>query len=58
MNQTHMSKPFFAQFLEKQQKTENSTQNGFPWPIITDKLRDAPMETQKFPSDGDEETSI
>jgi hypothetical protein len=57
MNQTLMSKPFFAQFLENQ-KTQDQTENGFPWPIITDKLRDAPMETQKFPSDGDEEAGI
>lgn len=57
MTQPLMSKPFFAQFLENQ-KRQDQTENGFPWPIITDKLRDAPMETQKFPSDGDEEGGI
>jgi hypothetical protein len=52
--QQTLQRPFFAQFLEKQNKKEDGTQAGFPWPIITDKLRDHLEQTQKYPSDGDE----
>jgi hypothetical protein len=57
MKQTHMSKPFFAQFLENQSKKEDGTQNGFPWPVPTRPLLDMPSGdvTQKFPSDWDDE---
>ncbi|RPE05581.1 hypothetical protein EGT74_24690 [Chitinophaga lutea] len=47
-------KPFFAQFLESQTKAEeekNRRESG----IWTSKLADAPDQTHKYPSDGDEE---
>ncbi|MGN6508565.1 MAG: microviridin/marinostatin family tricyclic proteinase inhibitor [Chitinophaga sp.] len=48
-------KPFFAQFLESQQKTalikqQQATENNW-----TSKLADVPDQTHKYPSDGDEE---
>ena len=50
-----VQKPFFAQFLESQ-----GTNKGQQfWPILTGKLVDSPgNETQKYPSDGDEEGEI
>lgn len=49
-------KPFFAQFLETQVKSEDAKKRmaGEPnnW---TSKLADVPDQTQKYPSDGDEE---
>jgi hypothetical protein len=55
MNQSNMGKPFFAQFLEAQNKTESQTQAGFPVP--TKPMLDFPGgdTTQKFPSDWDDE---
>jgi hypothetical protein len=55
MEQTHMSKPFFAQFLETQNKVEPQTQNGFPVP--TTMFLDFPggRTTLKYPSDWDDE---
>jgi Serine endopeptidase inhibitors len=50
---TQVSKPFFAQFLEAQNKESQNTQNtGItkPWLDI--------HETQKYPSDGDETWDI
>lgn len=44
-------KPFFAQFLEAQQ-TEKRREKENNW---TSKLSDAPDQTLKYPSDGDEE---
>lgn len=52
--QESSQQPFFAQFLEKQSKREDGSQAGFPWPVITEKLRDSLEQTQKYPSDGDE----
>ena len=53
------NKPFFANFLESQHANKQGTsENSIPWPLpypITDKLRDHLDQTQKFPSDGDEE---
>ncbi|QEH43168.1 microviridin/marinostatin family tricyclic proteinase inhibitor [Chitinophaga sp. XS-30] len=47
-------KPFFAQFLETQMKPEEAKKRSTEsnW---TSKLADAPDQTQKYPSDGDEE---
>lgn len=57
-----MQKPFFARFLESQQSHREGTSiNSIPWPLpwpITDKLRDHLDETQKYPSDGDEDVYI
>lgn len=47
-------KPFFAQFLESQTKAEDE-KNRQGSGIWTSKLADAPDQTQKYPSDGDEE---
>jgi len=60
MNQNEpLKQPFFARFLESQNKQEKGNgQNAFGiWPI-TDKLRDHPDETLKYPSDSDEDIFI
>jgi hypothetical protein len=51
-----LKKPFFAKFLESQDKDEANKQNPsfLPWPI-TSKGKDDHDQTMKFPSDGDEE---
>jgi len=48
-------KPFFAQFLETQMKTEEAKNRQSIENNWTSKLADAPDQTQKYPSDGDEE---
>lgn len=49
-------KPFFAQFLEAQTKPEDAkTQPAGHYGNWTSKLADVPDQTQKYPSDGDEE---
>ena len=56
-----LRQPFFARFLELQHKQQSGTQGIFPLPPLpprTDKLRDHEDQTQKFPSDGDEEIFI
>lgn len=45
-------KPFFAQFLEAQQTAKRQESEKNNW---TSKLSDAPDQTLKYPSDGDEE---
>ncbi|RPE05582.1 hypothetical protein EGT74_24695 [Chitinophaga lutea] len=45
---TNPVKPFFAQFLEKQRKTQQEP------PIFTLKIWDHIEHTLKYPSDGDE----
>jgi hypothetical protein len=45
-------KPFFAQFLEAQQTEKKHQEKENSW---TSKLSDAPDQTLKYPSDGDEE---
>jgi len=56
MNQQEQQ-PFFARFLELQQKQEQNSREGLfdPWPvpIPTKPLVDI-EHTQKYPSDGDE----
>ncbi|WP_341838890.1 microviridin/marinostatin family tricyclic proteinase inhibitor [Chitinophaga caseinilytica] len=49
-----LMKPFFAQLLESQQQlnTSHQTTENSHW---TSKLADVPDQTQKYPSDGDEE---
>jgi hypothetical protein len=50
-----LKQPFFARFLETQKTNEAGTQNIFGiWPI-TSKAKDDFDQTQKFPSDGDED---
>ena len=56
-----LKQPFFARFLELQHKQNGNTQGIFPLPPLpprTDKLRDHEDETQKFPSDSDEDIFI
>ncbi len=48
-------KPFFAQFLEKQGRTDEAKSNQGKDNNWTSKLSDAPDQTLKYPSDGDEE---
>lgn len=48
-------KPFFAQFLETQMKAEEAITRQGTGNIWTSKLADAPDQTHKYPSDGDEE---
>lgn len=49
-----LMKPFFAQLLESQQQPQTGQQSSEAsyW---TSKLADVPDQTQKYPSDGDEE---
>jgi hypothetical protein len=51
-----LEQPFFARFLELQHKQQGTTQGIFP--PMTDKLRDHLDETQKFPSDNDDDNFI
>jgi hypothetical protein len=56
-----LKQPFFARFLELQHKQDGNMQGIFPFPPLpprTDKLRDHLDETQKFPSDNDEDIFI
>ncbi|RPD39833.1 microviridin/marinostatin family tricyclic proteinase inhibitor [Chitinophaga barathri] len=48
-------KPFFAQFLESQQKNALPKQHQATENNWTSKLSDVPDQTHKYPSDGDEE---
>ncbi|MGN7723124.1 microviridin/marinostatin family tricyclic proteinase inhibitor [Chitinophaga sp. 22620] len=48
-------KPFFAQFLESQQKIALPKQLQTIENNWTSKLADVPDQTHKYPSDGDEE---
>jgi hypothetical protein len=48
-------KPFFAQFLETQTTREEAKKRLSAESNWTSKLADAPDQTQKYPSDGDEE---
>ncbi|MGX5817036.1 microviridin/marinostatin family tricyclic proteinase inhibitor [Chitinophaga lutea] len=48
-------KPFFAQFLEAQQKAADVKKRPAAEQLWTSKLSDVPDQTQKYPSDGDEE---
>ena len=48
-------KPFFAQFLETQASREEVKKHLSAESNWTSKLADAPDQTQKYPSDGDEE---
>ena len=53
-SQLPIEQPFFAQFLESQQREneENRQQAAQAWG--TNKFLDEPLHTLKYPSDGDE----
>ncbi|WP_341837103.1 microviridin/marinostatin family tricyclic proteinase inhibitor [Chitinophaga pollutisoli] len=50
-----LMKPFFAQLLESQQQQQTTGQQTTETSYWTSKLADVPDQTQKYPSDGDEE---
>lgn len=56
MQQNQPQQPFFARFLELQNKEEHNNERLFdPWPVPkpTKPILDL-EQTQKYPSDGDE----
>ena len=53
-----MQQPFFARFLEVQKVKDGNAQGFDPFPPITAILKDHPAETQKYPSDGDDDRPV
>jgi Serine endopeptidase inhibitors. len=51
-------KPFFVQFLEGQNRSQEDTQGIIPWPWPTTAPAKDNLETHKAPSDSDEEIFI
>jgi hypothetical protein len=59
MNQNEtLARPFFAQFLEGQQRQQPNTQGIIPWPWPTTGYGKDNIETHKAPSDSDEDIYI
>jgi hypothetical protein len=52
-----LMKPFFAQFLEGQNR-QGDTQGIIPWPWPTTAPAKDNLETHKYPSDGDDDIFI
>ena len=50
-----LQQPFFARFLETQMVKDANTQGNDSFPPVTAVLKDHPHQTDKYPSDNDED---